>query len=88
MITGEKKSIEEDDIMLIAMLPFANASGRLYQEMQDYLKKMVGDHLLPLLDTTCYQQKPLEILFKEATSDPPDLADDGSEKDAKVSLKF
>jgi len=88
MITGEKKSVEEDDLTLIAMLPFANLSGHLYQEMRDYLKKMVGDPLLPLLNISCHQQKPLRDLFKEATTDPPDLADDGSEKYAKVSLNL
>ena len=70
------------------MLQFANASGRLYQEMQVLLKKMLGDPLLPLLDISCHQQKPLEILFKEATTDLQDFADGGSEKDAKVFLKF
>jgi len=88
MITGEKKSVEEDDLTLIAMLPFANLSGHLYQEMRDYLKKMVGDPLLPLLNISCHQQKPLRDLFKEATMDPPDLADDGSEKYAKVSVNL
>ena len=89
MLSGKKKSVDEDDIMLIAMLPFAqNASGRLYKEMRDYLKEMVGKRLLPLLDISCQQQKPLQVLLKEATTDPPDLADDGSEKDAKVSLNF
>ena len=88
MITGEKKSVEEDDLTLIAMLPFANLSGHLYQEMRDYLKKMVGDPLLPLLNISCHQQKPLRDLFKEATTDPPDLANDGSEKYAKVSVNL
>jgi len=82
LITGEKKSLEKDDLKLIAMLPFANSSGHLYQEMQGYLKEMVGDPLLPLLAISCHQQKPLQVLFKEATTDPPDGV---SEKDAKVS---
>ena len=86
MITGEKKSVEEDDLMLIAMLPFDNKSGHLYQEMQSYLQKMVGDTLLPLLDISCHQQNPLQDLFKEAATDPPVHADDVSEKVAKVSL--
>ena len=85
MISGEKKSVEEDDLMLIAMLPYANLSGHLYQEMQDYLKRIVGDPLLPLLDISCQQRKPLKILLEEALADRQDLADEGSEKDAKVS---
>ena len=84
MIAGEKKSLEEDDLLLIAMLPSANIS-HLYQEMQDYLKKIVGDPLLPLLDISCQQHKPLKILLEEALADRQDLADEGSEKDAKVS---
>ena len=40
------------------------------------------DPLLPLLDISCQQQKPLEILFKEAIADPPVLAG------VKVSLNF
>ena len=84
MIAGEKKSLEEDDLVLIAMLPYANVSGHLYQEMQSYLKKMVDDSLLPLLDISCQQQKPLKILFKEAITDSPGPANDISEKDAKV----
>ena len=82
MITGEKKSVEEDDLMSIAMLWSASSSGHVYQEMREYLKDIVGDPLLPLLDTSCQQQKPLEILFKEAIADPPVLAG------VKVSLNF
>ena len=82
MITGEKKSVEEDDLMSIAMLRSANSSGHVYQEMREYLKDIVGDPLLPLLDISCQQQKPLEILFKEAIADPPVLAG------VKVSLNF
>ena len=85
MIAGEKKSLEEDDLLLIAMLPSANKSHHLYQKMQDYLKKIVGDPLLPLLDISCQQHKPLKILLEEALADRQDLADEGSEKDAKVS---
>ena len=70
------------------MLPFANSSHHLYQEMREYLKDIVGDPLLPLLDISCQQQKPLEILFKDAVADLPVLAGDVSEKDAKVSLNF
>jgi len=86
LITGKKKSVEEDDLMLIAMLPFHNTSGHMYQEMQSYLQKMVGDTLLPLLDISCHQQNSLQELFKEATTDQPVHADDVSEKVAKVSL--
>ena len=82
MITGEKKSVEEDDLMSIAMLRSASSSGHVYQEMREYLKDIVGDPLLPLLDISCQQQKPLEILFKEAIADPPVLAG------VKVSLNF
>ena len=74
MITGEKKSVEEDDLMSIAMLRSASSSGHVYQEMREYLKDIVGDPLLPLLDISCQQQKPLEILFKEAVADPLVLA--------------
>ena len=81
MITGEKRSIEEDDI--IAMLRFANASGCLYQEMREYLKNTVEYPLLPLY-ISCHQQRPLDILFKEATTDPPDLTYECSDKYAKV----
>ena len=78
-ISGVKKSIEEEDLMFIAILPFTNSSGYLYQEMKAYLKTIIGDPILPLLKIG-YQH--LEILFKEALADP-DLAD-LSEQHAKV----
>ena len=80
IISGEKKSIEEEDLMFIAILPFPNSSGYLYQEMKEYLKKVVRDPLLPLLKIS-YQD--LEILFKEAIADTGDLTG-FSEQHAKV----
>ena len=82
MISGVKKSVEEEDLMLIAMLPCQE--GHLYLEMKKYLKKIVRDPLLPLLEITCPLQKPLDILCNEATADPPDLADYHPESEAKV----
>ena len=65
MSEGEK-SIEQEDLMLIAILPFPSSSGYLYQEMKEYLKKVVRDPLLPLLKIS-YQD--FEILVKEAIAD-------------------
>ena len=82
MISGVKKSVEEEDLMLIAMLPCS--VGHLYLEMKKCLKKIARDPLLPLLEITCPLQKPLDVLFNEATADPPDLADYHPESEAKV----
>ena len=83
MISGVKKSVEEEDLMLIAMLPCS--VGHLYLQMKEYLKKIASsDPLLPLLEITCPLQKPLDVLFNEATADPPDLADYHPESEAKV----
>ena len=76
------KSVEEEDLMLIAMLPCS--VGHLYLEMKKCLKKIARDPLLPLLEITCPLQKPLDALFNEATTDPPDLADYHPESEAKV----
>ena len=83
-IGGVKKSFEEEDLMLIAMLPCS--VGHLYLEMKEYLKKIAGDPLLSLLEITCPLQKPLDVLFNEATADPPDAADYCPESEAKVHL--
>ena len=82
MIDGVKKSVEEEDLMLIAMLPCS--VGHLYLEMKEYLKKIARDPLLPLLKITCPLQKPLNVLFSDATADPSDLADYYPESEAKV----
>ena len=75
-----KKSIEQEDLTFIAILPFPNSSGYLYQEMKEYLKKVVKDPLLPLLKIS-YQD--LEILVKEAIADTG-YHKDFSEQHAKV----
>ena len=82
MISGVKKSVEEEELMLIAMLPWKE--GRLYLEMKNHLKKIAENPLLPLLEITCQQHKPLDVLFKEAVADPLDLADYSPESEAKV----
>ena len=84
IISGVKKSVEEEDLMFIAILPFRNQSGYFYQEMKAYLKKIIGDPILPLLKIG-YQH--LEILFKEAIADPIDIAD-LSEQHAKVFIMY
>ena len=76
IISGENKSIEEEDLMFIAILPFHNSSGYLHQEMKKYLKMIVGDPLLPLLKIA-YQH------LEEAIADTRDLAD-FPEQHAKV----
>ena len=76
IMTGESKSIEEEDLMFIAILPFPNSSGYLHQEMKEYLKKIIGDPLLPLLKIS-YQH------LEEAVADKRDFAD-FSEQHAKV----
>ena len=86
MINGEKKSVEEEDLMLIAMLPCRE--GHLYLEMKNYLKKMAGNPLLPLLEIRCQQHKPLDVLFEEAVADPSDLADYYPENEAKVQPNY
>ena len=86
MISGVKKSVEEDDLMLIAMLPCDE--GHLYLEMKNYLKKIVGDPLLPLLEITCQQHKPLDVLFEEAVAEPLDPADYCPESEAKVQSNY
>ena len=86
MISGVKKSVEEEDLMLIAMLPCKE--GHLYLEMKNYLKKIVGDPLLPLLEIRCQQHKSLDVLFKETEADPSDLADYSPENEAKVQSNF
>ena len=86
MISGEKKSVEEEDLMLIAMLPCKE--GHLYLEMKNYLKKIAGNPLFPLLETTCQQHKPLDVLFEEAAADPSDLADCCPENEAKVQTNY
>ena len=80
IIKEGKNSIEEEDLMFIAILPFPNSSGYLHQEMKEYLKKVVRDPLLPLLKTS-YQD--LDILLKEAIADTGDLTG-FSEQHAKV----
>ena len=85
MISGRKKSVEEEDLMLIAMLP--RQKGHLYLEMKNYLKKIAGNPLLPLLEITCQQHKPLDVLFKEAAADT-DLADCSPEDEAKVQPNY
>lgn len=85
MISGVKKSVEEEDLMLIAMLPCQE--GHLYLEMKNYLKKITGNPLLPLLEITCQQHKPLDVLFKEAAADP-DPADYSPENEAKVQPNY
>ena len=84
MISGVKKSFEEEDLMLIAMLPCQE--GHLYLEMKNYLKKIAGNPLLPLLEITCSLPKPFDVLFNEATADPPDSAGYHPESEAKVHL--
>ena len=86
MISGVKKSVEEEDLMLIAMLPCKES--HLYLEMKNYLKKIAGNPLLPLLEITCQQHKPLDVLFKEAVADPSDLADCSPENEAKVQPNY
>ena len=81
VISGVKKSVEEEDLMLIAMLPCKE--GHLYLEMKNYLQKIAGNPLLPLLEITCQQHKPLDVLFKEAAADP-DLASYSPQAEAKV----
>ena len=88
MINGEKVSFEEEDLMYIAMLPFANSCGHFYQEMKDYLLKLVGDPMLPLLEISCEEHKPLDILFNEAIADPDNQDDYAPEENAKVNLKY
>ena len=83
-----KKSVEEEDLMFIASLPFANSSGYMYQEMKDYLKMTKGDPILPLLKISSQKQKGLEILFKEALAHQQHIADSGYEQHAKVFLMF
>ena len=85
MISGVKKSVEED-LMLIAMLPCKE--GHLYLEMKNHLKKIAGNPLLPLLEITCQQIKPLDVLFKEAVADPSDHADCSPENEAKVQPNY
>lgn len=85
-IDGVKKSFEEDDLMLIAMLPCS--VGHLYLEMKEYLKKIARNPLLPLLEITCPLQKPFDVLFNEATADPPDAADYCPESEAKVHIHY
>ena len=85
MISRVKKSVEEEDLMLIAMLPCQE--GHLYLEMKNYLKKIAGNPLLPLLEITCQQHKTLDVLFKEAAADP-DLADYSPENEAKVQPNY
>ena len=53
--------------------------------MKNYLKKIVGDPLLSLLEIRCQQHKPLDVLFKETEADPSDLA---PENEAKVKSNF
>ena len=86
MISGIKKSVEEEDLMLIAMLPCKE--GHLYLEIKNYLKKIAGNPLLPLLEITCQQHKPLDVLLEEAVADPLDLADYSPENEAKVQPNF
>ena len=86
MISGVKKSVEEEDLMLIAMLPCRE--GHLYLEMKNYLKKIAGNPLFPLLEITCQQHKPLDVLFNEAAADPLDLADYSPENEAKVQSNY
>lgn len=88
MINGEKVSFEEEDLMYIAMLPFANSCGHFYQEMKDYLLKLVGDPMLPLLEISCEGHKPFEILFNEAIGDPENQDDYATEENAKVNLRY
>ena len=56
----------------------------MYQEMKVYLKRIIGDPILPLLKISSQKQKSLEILFKEALAHPQHLADSGFEQHAKV----
>ena len=86
MMSGVKKSVEEEDLMLIAMLPCRE--GHLYLEMKNYLKKIAGNPLFPLLEITCQQHKPLDVLFNEAAADPSDLADYSPENEAKVQSNY
>ena len=88
LISGVKKSVEEEDLMFIATLPFANSSGYMYQEMKVYLKRIIGDPILSLLKISSQKQKSLEILFKEALAHPQHPADSGFEQHAKVFLMF
>ena len=85
MISGKKKSVEED-LMLIAMLPCRE--GHLYLEMKNYLKKIAGNPLLPLLEITCQQHTPLDVLFEEAVAELLDLADYSPESEAKVQSNY
>ena len=80
ILSEGEKSIEQEDLMLIAILPFPNSSGYLYQEMKEYLIKVVRDPLLPLLKIS-YQN--FEILVKEAIADTG-YHKDFSEQHAKV----
>ena len=86
MISGEKISFEEEDLMYIAMLPFANSCGHFYQEMKDYLLKLIGDPVLPLLEISCEEH--FEMLFNEAIADTENHHDYAPEENAKVNLKY
>lgn len=87
MINGDKISFEEEDLMYIAMLPFANPCGHFYQEMKDYLLKLIGDPMLPLLEISCEEHKHFEILFNEAIADTENHHDYAPEENAKVNLE-
>lgn len=84
LISGVKKSVEEEDLMLIATLPFKNSVGYMYKEMKDYLERIKGDPILPLLKISSQKQENIEILFNEALAHPQHLLDSGFEQHAKV----
>ena len=84
LISGVKKSVEEEDLMLIATLPFQNSVGYMYKEMKDYLEKIIGDPILSLLKISSQEQKNIQILFKEALAHPQHLLDSDFEQHAKV----
>ena len=84
LISGVKKSVEEEDLMLIAALPFQNSVGYMYKEMKDYLEKIIGDPILSLLKISSQEQKNIQILFKEALAHPQHPLDSGFEQHAKV----
>ena len=84
LISGVKKSVEEEDLMFIATLPIQNQVGYMYKEMKDYLEGIKGDPILPLLKISSLKQKNLDILFKEALADQQHLADSDFEQHAKV----